>query len=180
MTRNTVPFGCQVATMRRDSSASASLLIGKPSLVHTTLVVTPGLAELVGGRSSIATTALPFASWPVTTRRNRNVIEGLLRLRLPAALLSAAAGQLDIAKRVDPGVEGTADHGRGLVLDDDRGAGGERPRREVAALVDRYLDKIGAVGVEHRAAARRRRVRRREQRRRGRLLMRHGSAQQQY
>src|SRR5437763_13372335 len=99
MTRNTVPLGCQVPTLRRDSSASASLLIGKPSLVHTTLVVTPGRAELVGGKSSIATIALPAASWPVTTRRNRNVIKGLLRLGFPAVLSSAASSRYSRRRR---------------------------------------------------------------------------------
>src|SRR5579863_2799131 len=67
--------------------------------------------------------------------------------------------QLDVAEGVDPGVEEAADHGRGLVLDDDRWAGDDRTRRERGALVDRHLDEIRAVGVEHRAAARRRRVR---------------------
>src|SRR5260370_22675390 len=44
-------------------------------------------------------------------------------VRYAALGLGIAPGQLDITEGVNAGVERSADHGRGLVLDDDRGAG---------------------------------------------------------
>src|SRR6516162_11241150 len=59
-----------------------------------------------------------------------------------------AAGQLNIAESVDLRVEQAADDGRGLVFDDDGGAGDKGAGSEIAALVDRDFDKLAGLGVE--------------------------------
>ncbi len=63
-------------------------------------------------------------------------------------LTRRGGSQLDIPEPVDARVEGAADDGRGLILDDNgwtgkRGAGDKR-----GPLVDRNLNKGAALGVE--------------------------------
>ncbi len=53
--------------------------------------------------------------------------------------LTRAACELDVAERVDPRVEDAADDGRGLVFDDDGGAGDDGAGHQVASLVDRAI-----------------------------------------
>src|SRR5436305_959307 len=74
-TRKTVPLFNVVPTCRCPWSASPVLFTGKDSVVQTTQAVAPGRPETrFLETSSILTTARPFASCPVTTRRTWSVI----------------------------------------------------------------------------------------------------------
>src|SRR5215472_3062997 len=66
----------------------------------------------------------------------------------------SAAGQLDIAKAIDAGVEEAGDDGRSLVFDDDGGTADQGARAQLAPLVDRDLDEFAGFSVENRAGAR--------------------------
>jgi len=62
----------------------------------------------------------------------------------------SAAGQLDIAERVDARVKQPTDDDRCLVFDDGRGAGDQGGRAQFAQLVDGHFDESAGFGVEAR------------------------------
>src|SRR4051812_40256636 len=68
--RNTVPSGSVVPTLRAPPSSAPERSAGKEPVDHTTQLSWPGRREMTFLHcSSICTTALPRASWPVTTLR---------------------------------------------------------------------------------------------------------------
>ena len=68
--RNTVPLSSVVSIGRRLPSSSSSLSTGKVSVDQTTAASMPWRRDSTFfAISSMQTTALPCASWPVTTRR---------------------------------------------------------------------------------------------------------------
>src|SRR5215467_9898956 len=73
--RKIVPFGTVVPSVRFPMSSSPSLLDGHVSVDHTFSAIAPlRPSTTCVATSSIFTTALPLASWPVITRRTRSAM----------------------------------------------------------------------------------------------------------
>src|SRR5258706_8808730 len=95
MMRKIVPFASVVVTLRSPSSAAPSLLTGKPSVVQTLTDVAPRRPdETFLHTSSILTIALPFASWPVITRRTCSAMSRPPWCRIPTSAHQRAAGRM--------------------------------------------------------------------------------------
>src|SRR5262245_22762587 len=95
MMRKIVPFWRVVPTLRRPSSATPSLLAGKPSVVQMLTAVAPGRPDAACfATSSIFTIALPLASCPVITRRTCSAMtpSWMSNVRLAAHDSPATAG----------------------------------------------------------------------------------------
>src|SRR5579885_308004 len=104
-TRNTVPLSSVVPTLRAEPSSAPSLFTGKPCVVQTTPAIAPGRpCAMFFICSSIVTTALPFLSWPVTTRRSVSAIAFPPCFRRRQHRRGAAARQSAARVRISPRV----------------------------------------------------------------------------
>src|SRR6516225_1087095 len=89
---------------------------------------------------------------PAREHPQTNIIMRIWQLcKLPVE--RSTPGQLDIAKRIDAGIEEAADDSRSLGFDDDGGAGDQGTRAQFAPLMDRHVDEFTRFGVENRARA---------------------------